>query len=118
MAKAFLAEKVEHGLRRRQQFLVEASHRIPLPHHRKPRDVKHDETAVLRLARDGVCSEMKAAPRPAITACLMVSLESISMAIFGCRSLAWKNCSISIRVPEPRSRVMKVSYVKSTAAKT
>jgi hypothetical protein len=74
MAKALLAEKVEHGLRRRQQFLVEASHRIPLPHHRKPHDVKHDETAVLQLARV-------------------------------------ENCSISIRVPEPRSRVMKVSTI-------
>jgi hypothetical protein len=50
MAKAFLAEKVEHGLRRRQQFLVEASHRIPLPHHRKPRDVKHDVAELARLA--------------------------------------------------------------------
>jgi hypothetical protein len=31
------------------------------------------------------------------------------MPIFGSRSLAWKNCSISMRVPEPRSRMMKVS---------
>ena len=48
-------------------------------------------------------------PSPAMTACLIVSLLSISMPIFGLRPAFWKNCSISMRVPDPRSRVMKVS---------
>ena len=61
VTKAFFAEKLQHGLRRRQELLVESSHGVPLPHHRQTSDIKDDETAAgdgtgfMRGARQTAC---------------------------------------------------------------
>ena len=100
--RALGAEEIEHGLRRRQQDLVLA--RISTNHCRmtgNPVDIERHQPPLVEFMAT-VCAEMKAMPSPAMTACLMVSLLSISMPIFGeSGRLFWKNCSISTRVPEP-----------------
>ena len=54
-----------------------------------------------------VCAEMSERPRPAITACLMVSFEPISMVNFGGWIIcAFRKNSKILRVPEPSSRTM------------
>ena len=57
-----------------------------------------------------VWAEMKAMPSPAITACLMVSLEPIS-AVRVSSASGWspKKIASAARVPEPGSRMMMVS---------
>ncbi len=71
------------------------------PRHRAPPGARR------RSRRPRVCAEMKDRPSPAITACLMVSLEPISMPMRGATPASWKKRSISVRVPEPGSRTRK-----------
>ncbi len=75
-------QKVEHGLRRRQQNFIFSSDDKPLPHHRQASDIKCHQPSVFQFGGDGVRG-MNAMPSPAITACLMVSLLLISMPIAG-----------------------------------
>ena len=55
-------------------------------------------------------------PRPAITACLMVSLLLMARPILGRMPAVSNNCSIRPRVPDPGSRVRKVSPASSLGA--
>jgi len=56
-------------------------------------------------SRPMVCADRKLMPMPAITACLMVSVERISIVTFSWASNAPKPSSIEFQVSEPRSRV-------------
>ncbi len=76
------AEELQHRPRRRQQDLVLAGEHEPLPDHRQAVDVERHQPPLVEFGGH-VCAEMKAMPRPAITACLMVSLLLISMPMVG-----------------------------------
>jgi hypothetical protein len=52
-----------------------------------------------------VCAEINAIPRPAITACLIVSLDPISMPMRGSMPCCSRNRTANKRVPEPTSRI-------------
>ena len=54
-----------------------------------------------------VCSDRNDTPRPAITACLMVSLLAISITTFRLAASPPRKRSSAARVPEPLSRMMK-----------
>ena len=76
------AEEIEHRLRRWQQDLVLAGEDEPLPDHGEAttsRVINRRSSSSVAT----VCAEMNAMPRPAITACLMVSLLLIAMPILG-----------------------------------
>ena len=61
-----------------------------------------------------MCAEMSERPRPAITACLMVSFEPISMVSFGGWIIcAFRKNSKILRVPEPSSRTMNFWFDNS-----
>jgi hypothetical protein len=55
-----------------------------------------------------LCAEINAIPRPAITACLIVSLDPISMPMRGSMPCWARNRSANKRVPEPTSRIRMV----------
>jgi hypothetical protein len=57
-------------------------HHEPLPDLWQAGDVENSQPAVVNLSAI-VCAEINAIPRPAITACLIVSLDPISMPMRG-----------------------------------
>ena len=63
-------------------------------------------------SRPMVCSDSKLMPMPACTACLMVSLLAISMLTLSGRRCSANRRSSSPRVPEPGSRIRKVSLAR------
>jgi len=50
-------------------------HHEPLPDLWQAGDVENCQPAVVNLSRNCVCRDKRAIPRPAITACLIVSLD-------------------------------------------
>ena len=49
VARPFLAEEVQHGARRRQQYLVRAADGVPLPHDGQSGDLETHKPTLLQL---------------------------------------------------------------------
>jgi hypothetical protein len=102
-----LRRRGSHATGRRHHSFRRWMHHEPLPDLWQAGDVENSQPAVVNLSAI-VCAEINAIPRPAIIACLIVSLDPISMPMRGSMPCWARNCSANKRVPEPTSRIRMV----------
>jgi hypothetical protein len=85
-ASPFGDEEVTQTAGRRHHSFRRWMHHEPLPDLWQAGDVENSQPAVANLSRNCVCRD-NAIPRPAITACLIVSLDPISMPMRGSNAM-------------------------------
>ena len=106
-ASPFGDEEITQTAGRRHHSFRRWMHHEPLPDLWQAGDVENCQPAVANLSRICVCRD-KRNPEPAITACLIVSLDPISMPMRGSMPCWARNRSANKRVPEPTSRIRMI----------